>query len=171
MDRKAVTVCANYDLRGWLLDGGPWALLDEILRQAGAQRPELRDRTTSLRREGQQIGRRKSGYSDVASRGLAGNRVTRLVVPQLVCLYRNGTRSYCNRHARGVGQTRDVTRSKSPASLSYCDACRMCASPRQVVHCLCRLSNCRVWPLTGLDLRDAVHLLGLLTNAESDDLL
>jgi tetratricopeptide (TPR) repeat protein len=174
MDRKALTVYANYD-RGWLLDGGPWALLDEILRQVGAQRPELRDRTTSLRREGQQIGRRKSGYSDVASRG---SQVTELVP---VGLLRKLGKLVPKRHAfvLVIDTLEELVRRESSYAIEVSRFFKLLRDSVPNVRVIMAgralpgagFPNSRVWPLTGLDLRDAVHLLGLLTNAESDDLL
>jgi hypothetical protein len=55
--------------RGWLVDGGPQAIFDELLRQIGT-RLSARDRSglTELRQEVQRQARRK-GFRDVSSRG------------------------------------------------------------------------------------------------------
>ena len=54
--------------RGWLIDGGQWALFDEILRQVGAQLPEARELTASLRRHAQDEARGSRGITEIMSR-------------------------------------------------------------------------------------------------------
>jgi hypothetical protein len=54
--------------RGWLLDGGPTAIFDEIVRQVGAQRPGHLEMAASVRRQAQQLTQRAKGYGDIASR-------------------------------------------------------------------------------------------------------
>src|SRR6185437_7410604 len=53
---------------GWLIDGGQWALLDELLRQVGAQLPEARELTASLRRHAQDEARGSRGITEIMSR-------------------------------------------------------------------------------------------------------
>jgi hypothetical protein len=57
--------------RGWLADSGPSALLDEIVRQVGAQArtPDAQEAARSLRQEVQRRSRRSKGWQDIASRG------------------------------------------------------------------------------------------------------
>src|SRR5208283_1703346 len=54
--------------RGWLVGGGPWALFDEIVRQAGMQLPEQRDRAKDLRQRANRLSARSAGLSEIASR-------------------------------------------------------------------------------------------------------
>ncbi|MBO3748412.1 AAA family ATPase [Streptosporangiaceae bacterium NEAU-GS5] len=61
-----LVVYINYD-RGWLVDGGPFSLFDEIVRQVGIQRPELHIDATSLRWRAESD-RRAGSYGDIASR-------------------------------------------------------------------------------------------------------
>jgi hypothetical protein len=67
-ERHELVVYVNYD-RGWLIDGGPWTLLDEIMRQIAVQLPASRDGVAELRRLAQRLGQRATGYSEIASRG------------------------------------------------------------------------------------------------------
>jgi hypothetical protein len=73
--RLILDLPANHDMgvylsfdRGWLIDGGPWALFDEIVRQIGAQLPERRSSAHDLRQQAQRLTGRASGYSEIASR-------------------------------------------------------------------------------------------------------
>ena len=62
-----VTVYISFD-RGWLIDGGPRALFDEIVRQIGVQLADRRHSADALRRNTQQLAGSASG-SEIASRG------------------------------------------------------------------------------------------------------
>ena len=63
-----LAVYISFD-RGWLIDGGPWALFDEIVRQIGVQLPERRHDVYNLRQQAQKLASRVGGASEIASRG------------------------------------------------------------------------------------------------------
>jgi hypothetical protein len=86
LTRAAVPVAyVTYD-RGWLIDGGPFALFDEIVRQLATQVGDLGEQAARLRRQAETTGRR-TGFADIASRGsqsrvrVPASLLTRLAKP------------------------------------------------------------------------------------------
>nr|MDT0664426.1 AAA family ATPase [Micromonospora sp. DSM 115978] len=59
----------NYD-RGWLIDEGPLAVFDEILRQLAMQLPHERAQLLHLRDRSRLLARGMAGWHDVASRAV-----------------------------------------------------------------------------------------------------
>ncbi len=66
-DENDLAVYLSFD-RGWLLDGGPPALFDEVLRQVGAQRPDFRDSAADVRRRARLQAAQSAQKLDIASR-------------------------------------------------------------------------------------------------------
>ena len=173
----ALVCYASFD-RSWLVRGGPWALVDEIARQAGMQFTEAlsgtRRTVEELRRQIRRYAQR-SGWSDVASRSV--QQLESVPTPLLKDLYElvGGRRLVLVLDTLEELARRD-------ASLSY--ACS--AFLRQLSDALPGLRVVaagralprtgfvagRIWTLTGLDDRDGVELLRQLTDmAEEDELL
>ena len=66
-ERDDLAVYISFD-RGWLVGGGPVAIFDEIVRQAGVQVSGAGDMIESLRALAQKLSGRVKGWRDVASR-------------------------------------------------------------------------------------------------------
>ena len=67
--RDDLAVYLSFD-RGWLIDGGSWAVFDEIVRQVGVGLPARRQAALELRQRAQQQSQRAGGYAEIASRSL-----------------------------------------------------------------------------------------------------
>ena len=168
-------VCyASFD-RSWLVQGGAWSLIDEIVRQIGMQLPaafpDLQDQVTELRRQVQRFAQRV-GYSDVAS------RVTQQVesVPQ-VLLEDLGRLVVPRRLVLVLDTLEELTR----RDVSLAQACSsfleqlgtMLPGLRVVAAGRARprfgFATGQVRQLTGLSEQDSVHLLRRLTGLVGDE--
>jgi hypothetical protein len=161
-----LAVYISFD-RGWLIDGGPWTIFDEIVRQIGAQDADRRPKADGLRMQAQRLAGRSSGYSDSASRGsqqrdpigpdllqnlaeLVSGRERLVVVFDTLEELRRRDESlaydifgFLTELSRSVTQVRVIA-----AGRSLPDAA---------------LASGRRWPMTGLNDSDALQLLRALT--------
>jgi hypothetical protein len=168
-------VCyASFD-RSWLVQGGAWSLIDEIVRQTGMQLPAtfpgLQDQVTELRRQVQRFAQRV-GYSDVAS------RMTQQVEPVPRVLLEDLGRLVSQRRFVLVLDTLEEL-ARRDASLAQ--ACSLflqqlaTALPGLRVVAAGRARPRfgfvagQVWQLTGLSEQDGVRLLRRLTGIVRDD--
>jgi hypothetical protein len=174
LDQGAPAIYLNYD-RGWLIDGGPWALLDEVLRQVSVQRPRLAEAMTHLRR---QVAARKGSrvsYAEVSSRG--SQRYESIPTSLLVPL--------ANVVARGeafvvvIDTTEELARRDFGYSYELADFLDLLheAMPELRVILAGRTTpragfeGMRLWRLDDLEHTDALQLLRSLTSGEDEEIL
>jgi hypothetical protein len=168
-----LTVYVSFD-RGWLIDGGPWALFDEIARQIGAQDTGLRPRTDGLRQRAQKLAARAGGYSEVASRGSQRHDpVDPSLLQDLAALVSDRSRVVVvldtleELGRRDESLTDDIFGFLTELS-GYVTHVRVIAAGRSLPNAVLTLG--RRWPLTGLDDADALQLLQALTvGTRADD--
>ena len=161
-----LTVYISFD-RGWLIDGGPWALFDEIVRQAGAQDADRRPKADGIRQRAQRLAGRASGYSDSASRGSQRrDSVSPALLQNLAALVSRRSRLVVvldtleELGRRDESLAYEIFGFLSELS-SYVTQARIIAAGRSLPRAL--LASGRRWPLTGLDDTDALQLLRALT--------
>lgn len=160
--------------RGWLIDGGPWTLFDEIVRQVGAQLADRRDRADALRRlaqagpasEPSEIASRGSQRSDPVAPGLLEN-LGRLVHDRERVVVVLDTLEELARRDESFAHEIFGFLTTLSGSLTKV---RVIAAGRSLPSAV--LFPGRRWPLTGLDDSDALKLLQRLTvgTPTSDDL-
>jgi hypothetical protein len=173
-----IAVYLSFD-RGWLIDGGPWALFDEIVRQVGAQLTERRHEAEGLRRQAQTLVGRASGLSGVASRvSQQRDPVPPVLLQNLAKLVDGRERVVVALDTLEELARRDESFSQeifgflTKLSSSLTQA-RVIAAGRSLPSAALFPGRRRPWPLTGLDPPDALQLLRSLTigTHTSDNLL
>jgi hypothetical protein len=175
VNARGELVCyASFD-RSWLVQGGAWSLIDEIVRQTGMQLsgadPGVQKQVTQLRRQVQRFAQRV-GYSDVAS------RVTQQVesVPQV--LLEDLGRLVTPRRLVLVLDTleelarRDVSLAQACSTFleqlgTVLPGLRVVAAGRARPRF--GFATGQVWQLAGLSEQDSVRLLRQLTGMVGDE--
>jgi hypothetical protein len=168
-----LAVYISFD-RGWLIDRGPWALFDEIVRQVGAQDAQRRPKADGLRQQAQELAKQASYYSDSASRG---SQLRIRVQPDLLRIL--ATVVFGRRRLVVVFDTLEELARRDDSLAyeifdflaelsSYVSQVRVIAAGRSLPNAA--LASGRQWPLTGLNNDDALQLLQALTvGAHTDD--
>jgi len=163
--------------RGWLIDGGPWTIFDEIVRQVGVQDADSRPRADGLRLQAQKLAGRASGYSDSASRGSQRrdpigpallHNLAELIAARNRLVVVLDTLEELRRRDESLAY--DIFGFLTELSSSVAQV-RVIAAGRSLPNAA--LTSRRRWPLTGLNDSDALQLLQALTvgTRTSDELL
>ncbi|MFI0242789.1 AAA family ATPase [Streptomyces sp. NPDC016845] len=163
--RGDIVAYINFD-RAWLVDGGAWALVGEVARQAAVQRSNLGDGMIRVRRQVQRFASR-TGYEDVASRSNQSvERVPRFVMTELSELMSP------RRHLVIVIDTlEELARRETSLAVALSGALGELATVLPDLRIIAAgrarprygFETAEIWHLTGLGDADALHLLRLLT--------